>query len=61
MSDIIGMQGKALSDLRPAGKAEIGGRRVDVVTEGDYIAKGAKIEVTEVHGARIVVKDSSDH
>jgi membrane-bound serine protease (ClpP class) len=56
-SDLIGQTGVALSDLRPAGVADIDGRRIDVVTEGGYISRGATVVVTEVHGARIAVKE----
>ena len=56
--ELVGMTGTATSNLRPAGKAEINGRRLDVVTEGEYILKGAAIVVTEVHGARMVVKEA---
>lgn len=56
--ELVGMTGTATSNLRPAGKAEINGRRLDVVTEGEYILKGAPIVVIEVHGARVVVKES---
>jgi len=56
-SDLIGRTGVALSDLRPAGKAEIEGRRMDVVTEGGYIEKGKKVVVSEVYGARVVVRE----
>jgi len=55
--ELVGMTGTATSNLRPAGKAEINGRRLDVVTEGEYVLKGAPIVVTEVHGSRIVVKE----
>lgn len=55
-SNLAGKRGTALSDLRPAGKAEIDGQRCDVVTEGDYIAKGTAIYVTEVRGSRVVVR-----
>ena len=54
--DLVGRRGLALSDLRPAGKADIGGRRIDVVTEGDFIPIGSEVEIIEVSGARIVVK-----
>lgn len=58
MLELIGSQGIALSALRPAGKAEIDGRRLDVVTEGEYIEKGLPVVVTDVHGSRIVVKQA---
>ena len=41
--------------LRPAGFAEIGGRRVDVVTRGENIESGAAVKVLEVEGNRVVV------
>jgi membrane-bound serine protease (ClpP class) len=56
--ELLGTKGVALSTLRPAGKAEFDGKRYDVVTEGGYIEKGAAIEVVEIDGARIVVKES---
>lgn len=55
--ELIGAEGIALSELRPAGKADINGRRLDVVTEGEFIDKGSVIIVTEVHGARLVVRE----
>lgn len=55
--ELIGAEGIALSELRPAGKADIDGRRLDVITEGGFIDKGSVIIVTEVHGARLVVRE----
>lgn len=47
--------GIAESDLRPAGRALLNGRHVDVVTNGEYLPKGTPIRVAEAHGNRIVV------
>lgn len=52
--------GVALSDLRPAGIATIGGKRVDVVTEGDYIDAGEPIVVVSDEGYRRVVKHADE-
>ncbi|KAB2838762.1 MAG: nodulation protein NfeD, partial [Melioribacteraceae bacterium] len=38
MKHLIGIEGKALTDLRPAGTAILNKERIDVVTEGDYIS-----------------------
>jgi membrane-bound serine protease (ClpP class) len=54
--DLLGMQGTAASMLRPAGKAQIDGRFLDVVSDGSYIQQGSKIEVISASGNRIVVK-----
>lgn len=53
---LLGKQGVAQSDLRPAGFAIIDGRREDVVTEGGMITKGQAITVIQVAGSRIVVR-----
>jgi membrane-bound ClpP family serine protease len=51
-----GREGTALTDLRPAGMALIDGRRVDVVSRGDYVEKGRPIVVYEITGNQIVVR-----
>ncbi len=53
---LVGMEGVTLSMLRPSGTAQIGDRRVDVVTEGEFIPKGTKVRVVKVEGFRIVVE-----
>lgn len=50
-----GRAGTAASFLRPAGVATIDGRRVDVLTEGDFIPAGTNVRVTRVEGARVFV------
>jgi membrane-bound ClpP family serine protease len=55
-SRLLGKIGKSVSVLRPAGIAEFDGEKVDVVTDGEFLPKGADVEVTEVAGRRIVVR-----
>jgi membrane-bound serine protease (ClpP class) len=57
---VVGMIGKALGDLRPAGIIDIDGLRVDVVTEGDYVTKGTRVQVLEIKGNRVVVRPVDD-
>lgn len=52
----LGKTGKATSPLRPAGIADIDGRRVDVVSDGEHIDAGQAVRVTRVDGNRIVVR-----
>ena len=54
--DLIGAEGIALTTLRPSGTAEINGKKVDVVTESEYVEKGQKLKVIAVEGIRVVVK-----
>ncbi|HEY6449280.1 MAG TPA: NfeD family protein [Candidatus Cybelea sp.] len=56
-----GRIGTAASYLRPAGIASIEGRRVDVLTEGEFIAQGTPIRVVRVEGARIFVEPATGH
>lgn len=52
---LLGKEGTIEADCRPAGMARIDGRRIDVVTRGDWIARGARVRVAEVQGNRVVV------
>jgi membrane-bound serine protease (ClpP class) len=56
METLLGKRGTTVGVLRPAGIAEIEGKRVDVVTEGSYVKKGVEVEVVQVDGNRVVVK-----
>lgn len=51
-----GKEGVAVTVLRPAGIALIDGKRVNVVTDGEFIEKNAPVKVVEVEGGRIVVR-----
>ncbi len=48
--------GIARSILRPSGKAEFGATLVDVITDGEYVDRGASVRVREVSGRRVVVE-----
>jgi len=54
--ELLGKEGLTLSLLRPTGQAEIDGRRVDVITNGEFIPKGTRVKVVQVEGFRIVVE-----
>jgi membrane-bound serine protease (ClpP class) len=54
-----GMTGRALTILRPSGKAEFGSRVVDVVTEGDFISPESTVAIVSTDGMRVVVKGVS--
>jgi membrane-bound serine protease (ClpP class) len=53
---LLGAIGKATTDLRPAGTAQFGDRRVDVVTMGEFIERGQAVRVIQVEGPRVVVR-----
>ncbi len=55
----VGMQGVAQSVLRPAGRVEIEGIWVDVISEGPFIQPGTEVVVTMVKGNEITVRQLS--
>ncbi len=55
-SMLRGRSGVAGSYLRPAGVALIDDRRIDVLTQGEFIPEGTPIRVTRVEGARVFVE-----
>ncbi len=57
-SHLLGQQGVTTTLLVPSGKARFGDEIIDVVSEGDLIERGAAIEVVEVLGNHVVVRQS---
>lgn len=55
LDSYLGLEGVALTDLRPAGMAKIAGKRLDVVTRGEYIEKDSNLIVGAVTANQIVV------
>lgn len=58
--DLVGKTGTALTPLRPAGSVEIDGRRIDVVTGGEYIPAGAAVTVVKVDNWHVTVRTATD-
>ena len=57
MQVLLGKQGRTTSVLRPAGIGDFDGVRLNVVTEGNFIERDKPIEIVNVDGARIVVRE----
>lgn len=53
--DLIGLEGVAMTSLRPAGTVLIEDKRIDVVSVGDFIEKGARIKVVDTTSSRVMV------
>lgn len=56
LEELRGRFGKTLSPLRPSGVARFGGRRVDVLTEGDMVDAGLWVKVIDVKAGRVIVR-----
>jgi membrane-bound serine protease (ClpP class) len=52
---LLGKSGVAITILRPVGIAEIEGKRVEVVSDGEFIQPGTAIKVIKVEGMRVLV------
>lgn len=52
----LGKTGTAMTPLRPTGVAEFEGERIEVVTEGEFIASGSKVRVVAMDRRRFFVR-----
>ena len=56
----IGDIGEVTFPLRPAGKARFGDAVVDVVATAEFLGRGARVEIIEIHGTRVVVRNAGN-
>lgn len=54
---LLGAIGVSVTTLRPAGKGQFGDDFLDVIAEGDYVEPGKRLQIIEIEGNRIVVKE----
>jgi len=55
-SRLLGKSGTALTPLRPGGVADVDGARVEVETEGAFVAAGSRVRVVALDRRRILVR-----
>ena len=53
---LLGKNGIATTDLRPSGSVDIDGVKFDVISDGEYISVGSKVEIFKVSGVKLLVK-----
>lgn len=56
---LVGALGEVFTALRPAGTVMINGRRVNAVSNGEFIEDGTAVRVIEVRGNRVVVEPAA--
>ena len=54
---LVGKKGTTLTDLRPVGTIDIDGKDYSAISNAQWIKKGTEVQVTEVDGTRILVKE----
>ncbi len=59
MHAMVGMEGEAVTDLRPVGVVRIEGERYDALAEGAFIDAGTRVKVTVIDGMQVKVRPSS--
>jgi len=59
-TDLLNRTGITITPLRPSGTIMIDNERIDAVTEGGFIAAGSNVQVVEVEGVRVVVREIKD-
>lgn len=55
--ELIGVEGIALTPLRPSGTILVEDERIDVVSEGAFISKDTRVRIIKTEGSRIVVRE----
>lgn len=53
---VVGEEGKAISTLRPIGKAEFKNKQFEVKTTGDYLETGTRIRILQIQSNQITVE-----
>ncbi|MGH9320845.1 MAG: NfeD family protein, partial [Vicinamibacteria bacterium] len=53
----LGAEGEAVTDLRPAGKIRVAGKKIDAVSEGGFVTAGARVKVVEWRSGTAVVRE----
>ncbi|MGC9259471.1 MAG: NfeD family protein [Phycisphaerae bacterium] len=56
----VGAVGRAVSELRPAGKARFDTQLLTVVSRGDFIAPGVPVQIVEIRENQVIVQKLAD-
>ena len=59
MEYLIGQKGEAITDLRPSGKGEFNGVKLDILSSGEFIVKGSRLEITEINNNKVMVREDN--
>jgi membrane-bound serine protease (ClpP class) len=59
-SDLVDRVGEALTDLRPAGKVVIDGKRYEAASEREFISRGSRVRVIGKDGPELIVRPEDE-
>lgn len=57
LQDMQGKQGITVTTVQPYGKMEVEGKQIDVCSEGGYIEKNKMVQIVQIKGKTVVVKE----
>ncbi|HCC20813.1 MAG TPA: hypothetical protein DEP88_06145, partial [Verrucomicrobiales bacterium] len=53
----IGLQGSAITDLRPVGKGDFDGKLLEITAVKGFVSAGTEVKITSEDGLRILVEE----
>ena len=56
MNIFLGREGVATTVLRPTGMADFDGVKLNVISDGEFISAGTRVQIVQVDGSRILIK-----
>lgn len=57
ISTKVGATGVSLTPLRPAGTVDVNGKRVDAITQGEFVGKAVEVRIVQIEGSKVVVEE----
>jgi membrane-bound serine protease (ClpP class) len=59
LRSLLDTEARAITPLRPVGAINVGGRRVEAISEGGFVPEGTHVRVVRVEGNRVFVRPIS--
>ena len=56
LRSLLDAEARAITPLRPVGAVNVGGRRVEAISEGGFVPEGTRLSVVRVEGNRVFVR-----
>lgn len=53
----VGLQGSAITDLRPVGKGDFDGKVLEITAANGFVPSGTEVKITSEDGLRLLVEE----
>lgn len=54
--NLVGKEGSAVTDLRPSGTIIIDEKKIDAVSESEFIKRNTKVKIIKIEGSKVIVR-----